>query len=91
MRLSEILHRAGLTAPTCAIDPEIMDITADSRAVVPGMIFAALPGVAQDGARFIPQAWHRAPPPCCCRRVQIFRLASKRPALRPCPPAMIWL
>lgn len=53
MRLSEILHRAGLTAPTCAIDPEIMDITADSRAVVPGMIFAALPGVAQDGARFI--------------------------------------
>lgn len=56
MRLSEILHRAGLTARTCAIDPEIMGITADSRAVVPGMIFAALPGVAQDGARFIPQA-----------------------------------
>ncbi|NVN03181.1 MULTISPECIES: UDP-N-acetylmuramoyl-L-alanyl-D-glutamate--2,6-diaminopimelate ligase [Asaia] len=56
MRLSEILHRAGLTAPAAAIDPDISGITADSRAVRPGMIFAALPGVAQDGARFIPQA-----------------------------------
>ncbi|MDL2172089.1 MULTISPECIES: UDP-N-acetylmuramoyl-L-alanyl-D-glutamate--2,6-diaminopimelate ligase [Asaia] len=56
MRLSEILKRAGLTVPPLVVDPEIHGITADSRAVRPGMIFAALPGVAVDGATFIPQA-----------------------------------
>ncbi|WP_336763759.1 UDP-N-acetylmuramoyl-L-alanyl-D-glutamate--2,6-diaminopimelate ligase [Asaia sp. VD9] len=61
MRLSELLKRAGLPVPPLAVDsatadPEITGITADSRAVGPGMIFAALPGVATDGARFIPQA-----------------------------------
>lgn len=56
MRLSALLHRAGLTGPTLAVDPEITGITADSRQISSGMIFAALPGVAQDGARFIPQA-----------------------------------
>jgi len=56
MRLSALLHRAGLTGPTLAVDPEITGITADSRQVSSGMIFAALPGVAQNGARFIPQA-----------------------------------
>ncbi|WP_438382047.1 UDP-N-acetylmuramoyl-L-alanyl-D-glutamate--2,6-diaminopimelate ligase [Asaia sp. BMEF1] len=56
MRLSEILSQSGLSIPHCAVDPEISGITADSRLVAPGMIFAALPGVAQDGARFIPQA-----------------------------------
>jgi UDP-N-acetylmuramoyl-L-alanyl-D-glutamate--2,6-diaminopimelate ligase len=35
---------------------EIVGITADSRQVRHGMIFAALPGAAQDGRRFIPDA-----------------------------------
>ncbi len=35
---------------------EIVGITADSRQVRHGMIFAALPGQAQDGRRFIPDA-----------------------------------
>ena len=32
--------------------------TADSRAVQPGYLFAALPGIATDGARFIAEASH---------------------------------
>jgi UDP-N-acetylmuramoyl-L-alanyl-D-glutamate--2,6-diaminopimelate ligase len=34
----------------------VTGLTADSRAVKPGFVFAALPGTAVDGARFIPQA-----------------------------------
>lgn len=35
---------------------EIVGLTADSRAVRPGFLFAALPGTKLDGAQFIPQA-----------------------------------
>ena len=34
----------------------ITGLTADSRQVKPGFLFAALPGTKADGAQFIPQA-----------------------------------
>lgn len=37
-------------------DTEITGITADSRQVKPGFLFAALPGTVMDGRRFIPDA-----------------------------------
>lgn len=37
-------------------DPEVTGLTADSRAVEPGFVFAALPGVKADGRAFILQA-----------------------------------
>jgi len=37
-------------------DPEIAGLTADSREVKPGFLFAALPGVKADGRAFIPGA-----------------------------------
>lgn len=37
-------------------DPDILGLTADSRAVKPGYLFAALPGVKTDGAQFIRDA-----------------------------------
>jgi len=37
-------------------DPEIIGVTSDSRAVKPGFLFAAIPGLILDGANFIPQA-----------------------------------
>ncbi|WP_425409532.1 UDP-N-acetylmuramoyl-L-alanyl-D-glutamate--2,6-diaminopimelate ligase [Hyphococcus sp.] len=40
-------------------DPVIAGMTADSRAVDHGFLFAALPGVNMDGAAFIPQAEER--------------------------------
>jgi UDP-N-acetylmuramoyl-L-alanyl-D-glutamate--2,6-diaminopimelate ligase len=50
VRLSELAGEA------CARDPEIKGITADSRAVREGFLFAALSGGRLDGRRFIPQA-----------------------------------
>jgi UDP-N-acetylmuramoyl-L-alanyl-D-glutamate--2,6-diaminopimelate ligase len=57
MRLSEFFD--GVTAPTLILapgDPEIAGLTADSRDVRPGWLFAALPGARQDGRAFIEQA-----------------------------------
>jgi UDP-N-acetylmuramoyl-L-alanyl-D-glutamate--2,6-diaminopimelate ligase len=42
--------------PPGAGDVRVAGITADSRAVKPGFVFAALPGTKVDGAKFIPQA-----------------------------------
>ncbi|MBL9050582.1 MAG: UDP-N-acetylmuramoyl-L-alanyl-D-glutamate--2,6-diaminopimelate ligase [Tabrizicola sp.] len=51
IRLSDL----GLTA-RAGRDPALSGVTADSRAVRAGMLFAALPGTATHGARFIPAA-----------------------------------
>ena len=50
MRLSELVHR------DLPVDPEITGITADSRQVRPGFLFAALPGAKVDGRDFAPVA-----------------------------------
>ncbi len=49
-RLSELIHRDVVA------DPEILGVTADSRKVRPGFLFAALPGARADGRSFIPAA-----------------------------------
>ncbi len=46
MRLSDLVHR------DLAVDPEISGVTADSRKVKPGYLFAALPGAKADGKAF---------------------------------------
>lgn len=51
MRLSALANIASTDN-----DPEIAGITADSRAVAPGFLFAALPGVKADGAQFVGDA-----------------------------------
>ena len=50
MKLSEVVRRA--VAP----DPEITGVTADSRKVRPGFLFAALPGTKVDGRAFAAKA-----------------------------------
>lgn len=50
------MRLSALSGDSVAPDPEIAGLTADSRAVRGGFLFAALPGVNMDGAKFIPQA-----------------------------------
>lgn len=53
MRLSE------LSGESFRPDPDITGLTADSREVAPGFLFAAIPGGRADGAAFIPEAEER--------------------------------
>ena len=55
MTLPRKLSSLGLTARS-GRDPVVTGITADSRAVRPGFVFAAMPGTAAHGASFIPAA-----------------------------------
>ncbi|WP_421930927.1 UDP-N-acetylmuramoyl-L-alanyl-D-glutamate--2,6-diaminopimelate ligase [Phenylobacterium sp.] len=50
VRLSELVAR------DLAVDPMIEGVTADSRKVKPGFLFAALPGTKADGLAFVPSA-----------------------------------
>ncbi|HXQ52306.1 MAG TPA: UDP-N-acetylmuramoyl-L-alanyl-D-glutamate--2,6-diaminopimelate ligase [Stellaceae bacterium] len=47
---------SALNSPSPRDDPEITGLTADSRAVRPGFLFAALAGSRTDGARYIADA-----------------------------------
>ncbi len=50
------MNLSDLAAPMAAPDIEITAITADSRAIKPGMLFAALPGFSADGRDYIDSA-----------------------------------
>src|SRR5262245_33951787 len=55
VRVSELIE-AGIASGAGAGDLEIGGLTADSRRVAPGFLFAALPGAKSDGASFVPEA-----------------------------------
>lgn len=55
MKLTDLVAASGLTLPV-STDTEITGLTADSRQVKPGWLFAALPGVKTDGAAYIDAA-----------------------------------
>jgi UDP-N-acetylmuramoyl-L-alanyl-D-glutamate--2,6-diaminopimelate ligase len=54
LKLTELI--APVPASTGLNDPEIVGLSADSRNVRPGFLFAALPGTRQDGRRFAADA-----------------------------------
>jgi UDP-N-acetylmuramoyl-L-alanyl-D-glutamate--2,6-diaminopimelate ligase len=56
LRLTELAEGNDLTTAATLPDVEITGLTADSRAVRPGFLFAALPGSVRDGRDFIGRA-----------------------------------
>lgn len=55
MLLSQLMP-SEIAMPVQWAGLDVSGLTADSREVQPGFLFAALPGTATDGARFVPQA-----------------------------------
>lgn len=58
-KLSELVKAASLKLAKGSADPTIMRLAIDSRRVVPGSLFFALPGLKSDGSRFIDEAVSR--------------------------------
>src|SRR2546423_11709764 len=56
MKLRDVLRDVPVHAAAADLDSEITAVTADSRLVVPGALFVAVPGTQQDGAKFIGSA-----------------------------------
>ncbi|MDX2028308.1 MAG: Mur ligase domain-containing protein, partial [Alphaproteobacteria bacterium] len=62
MRLSKLIAPPAASSDGLALngpDVDITGITADSRNVKPGFLFAAIPGTKNDGRAFIPEAIKR--------------------------------
>ena len=59
MTLAELLDAAGLPRPAQAGDIPVAGVTDDSRRVVPGSVFVAVPGLRSDGHDFAAAAWAR--------------------------------
>lgn len=58
MQLADLIPTSGRTI-SGTDEIQISGLTADSRAVKPGYLFAALPGTRDDGAKFIHDALNR--------------------------------
>ncbi|WP_297209988.1 UDP-N-acetylmuramoyl-L-alanyl-D-glutamate--2,6-diaminopimelate ligase [uncultured Flavonifractor sp.] len=67
MKLNQVLSGVSLTARQ-AQDVEITGICYDTRAMIPGCLFVALPGYKTDGHRYIDQALERGAVAVLCRR-----------------------
>ncbi len=76
MRLSEVLEGTGARG-AAAGDPEVVRVTGDSREVVPGAVFFALPGAVCDGHDFAAEA---------ARKGAVAVVAEREVA---CPPAAL--
>ncbi len=59
MRLAELAARTGRPLPDGMPDPDIRGLSADSRSLHAGYLFAALPGGRIDGVEFLEDAVHR--------------------------------
>ena len=88
MRLSDLLNdeAKALVADRTSAEIDVVGLTADSRLVRPGYLFAALPGARADGRRYIDEALSRgaaailAPTGTTLADITVGR-ASKPPAL----------
>lgn len=63
MKLSKLLSVLGVQCPQ---EAEITALTCDSREVIPGALFAALPGCRADGRAHIPEALYRGAAAVVC-------------------------
>ncbi len=86
MRLSTVIAGSGAHGDLAG-DPDVTRVTCDSREVVPGALFFALPGTARDGHAFAAEAARRgavaivAERPVSCAPARLLLAASARRAM----------
>jgi UDP-N-acetylmuramoyl-L-alanyl-D-glutamate--2,6-diaminopimelate ligase len=68
VRLAELFAGIEVQLPPRADEVDVRALAVDSRKAVPGTLFAALKGVAADGAEFAPQAVQRGAVAVLCDR-----------------------
>ena len=56
MKLADLLGDVPTVSTSGSMDVDVTSVTADSRLVRKGSVFVAIPGLQQDGAKFIGQA-----------------------------------
>lgn len=81
MKLSELAPDI-LTPDPALRRLDITQVTADSRKVVPGALFAALPGSKADGARFVPEAVEKGAAVIVCGSDDVLPEGLSVPVLR---------
>lgn len=73
MKLNDVL--AGVTITSGDIqDVEITGVCYDTRAMIPGCLFVALPGYKTDGHKFIQTALERGVYPPCWKQLEMYTL-----------------
>lgn len=89
MRLSDVIAGTGARG-SLSDDPEIVRVTGDSREVIPGSLFCALPGARADGHAFAAEAAARgavaviAARPVECAPARLLLAPSARRAMALC-------
>jgi UDP-N-acetylmuramoyl-L-alanyl-D-glutamate--2,6-diaminopimelate ligase len=89
MRLSDVIAGTGARG-ALSDDPEILRVTGDSREVIPGALFCALPGSRADGHAFVGEAVQRgavaviAERPVACAPARLLLAPSARRAMALC-------
>ena len=68
MRLEKLLSGVALTGRTLDGDVELSGISYDTRDIVPGALFVALPGYKTDGHKFIREALEKGAAAVVCER-----------------------
>lgn len=68
-KLNDLLSPIEITEIVGSSEKEIQALTSDSRAVVPGTLFVAVPGVSVDGHRFIPMAIEKGATAVVCQHL----------------------
>ena len=86
IHLGDLAKAAGLSLSTGIGAVEIGGLTADSRRIAPGDLFAALPGVAADGARFAGQAVDRGAVAVLAATGAVLDLPAEIPVLHAAEP-----
>jgi UDP-N-acetylmuramoyl-L-alanyl-D-glutamate--2,6-diaminopimelate ligase len=84
--LLSLLTGPEMSAPGALSGIEVTGITADSRAVKPGFLFAALPGTKVDGTRFIAEAIGKGAVAVLAKEGTSVRVPASVPVLRAAEP-----